>query len=68
MSHLLSKLIMEKKLTQELIEGMNAHFKLENEKRGEPPHKDIWNVLGNERNLIELFNWCEQYGFITKVD
>lgn len=55
---LLAQLINEKKIDQAYIKSLCDYFQI----------KDIWNVLGNERQLIELYNMFGEVGFITKMD
>ena len=51
-------LINEKKITQEYIEQLKAHFQV----------KEVWNIMGSEKQCLELYQSFGEYGFITRVD
>lgn len=54
---LLAQLITEKKIDQPYIESLCKYFGIQN----------IWNVIGNEAQTIELFNCFVKNEFITQV-
>jgi hypothetical protein len=53
-----AQLITEDKINQAYITELKNYFQV----------KEIWNVLGNEAQCIELYNEFGARGFITKVD
>ena len=55
---LFAQLIEEKKISKEYVQQLLAHFEL----------KEVWNFLGSEKKLMELYDAFAEYGFITKVD
>lgn len=55
---LLAHLINEEKIDQNYIDELKKYFGI----------KEIWNVLGSEKQCTELYNTFAQCGFITAVD
>ena len=59
----LAQFIAEKKIDQAYIDSLVVHFAKSN-----PQIKSIWNVLGNEKQCMELFDVFVKSGFITRIE
>lgn len=55
---ILADLVRKEKITPEWIQQMKTHFEV----------KEIWNIIGNEKQAMELYDNFVNWGFITRVD